>query len=103
MSEPKYAVGDDLFVRDPSSFIKGATCIVGRVQAVSRFGGSWSYTIFAFVGRMGAKTEPGGHPRQFLERDLGLRLGTPISQISGRPGHDGYGEFKRIAASWGYE
>ncbi len=30
-------------------------------------------------------------------------LGTPISQLSGRPGHDGYENFKDIAASWGYE
>lgn len=29
--------------------------------------------------------------------------GTPISQLSGRPGHPGYEEFKRIAASWGYD
>ena len=30
------------------------------------------------------------------------RLGTPISELSGRPGHDGYEEFCRIAESWGY-
>jgi hypothetical protein len=30
-------------------------------------------------------------------------LGTPISQISGRPGHSGFEEFKRIAQSWGYD
>lgn len=29
--------------------------------------------------------------------------GTPISQLSGRPGHPGYEEFKRIAQSWGYD
>jgi len=29
--------------------------------------------------------------------------GTPISEISGRPGHPGYEEFKRIAKSWGYD
>ena len=31
------------------------------------------------------------------------KLGTPMSQISGRPGHPGYAEFKRIARSWGYD
>jgi hypothetical protein len=31
------------------------------------------------------------------------QIGTPISQISGRPGHPGFDEFKRIAASWGYD
>lgn len=31
------------------------------------------------------------------------RLGTPLSQLSGRPGQPGYAEFVRIAKSWGYE
>lgn len=31
------------------------------------------------------------------------KLGTPISQLSGRPGEPGYEEFCRIAASWGYD
>lgn len=30
-------------------------------------------------------------------------LGTPISQLSGRPGEPGYEEFCRIARSWGYD
>lgn len=30
-------------------------------------------------------------------------LGTPISQLSGRPGEPGYEEFTRIARSWGYD
>lgn len=31
------------------------------------------------------------------------KLGTPISELSGRPGEPGYAEFCRIARSWGYE
>jgi len=31
------------------------------------------------------------------------KLGTPISQLSGRPGEPGYAEFVRIAKSWGYD
>ena len=31
------------------------------------------------------------------------KIGTPLSQISGRPGHPGYEEFCRIARSWGCE
>lgn len=31
------------------------------------------------------------------------KLGTPISQLSGRPGEPGYAEFCRIAKSWGYD
>ncbi len=34
---------------------------------------------------------PGGRPE----------FGTPLSKISGRPGHPGYAEFCRIAESWG--
>jgi hypothetical protein len=30
-------------------------------------------------------------------------IGTPISGISGRPGHPGYDEFCRIAKSWGFD
>lgn len=36
---------------------------------------------------------PGG-PRQ---------IGTPISELSGRPGHEGYEKFCAIARSWGYD
>lgn len=31
------------------------------------------------------------------------KLGTPLSQLSGRIGEPGYAEFCRIARSWGYE
>lgn len=31
------------------------------------------------------------------------QLGTPISQLSGRPGEPGFAEFCRIAKSWGYD
>lgn len=32
-----------------------------------------------------------------------VTLGTPISELSGRPGHPGYEKFCAIARSWGYE
>lgn len=31
------------------------------------------------------------------------QIGTPISELSGRPGHKGFEKFKRIARSWGYD
>ena len=31
------------------------------------------------------------------------RLGVPISQLSGRPGHTGFEAFRAIGESWGYE
>jgi hypothetical protein len=36
-------------------------------------------------------------------RDPGEPIGTPISQLSGRPGHDGYDKFVQIAKSWGHD
>lgn len=30
-------------------------------------------------------------------------LGTPLSELSGRPGHPGYERFVAIARSWGYD
>lgn len=36
-------------------------------------------------------------------RDPAKPIGTPIDQISGRPGHDGYAEWVRISKSWGYD
>lgn len=55
--------------------------------------------VYYFDGERGADLSdcPGCNP-------AGPRkLGTPISQIVGRPGHPGYAEFVRIARSWGYE
>lgn len=31
------------------------------------------------------------------------RIGTPISQLSGRPGEPGFAKFVEIAASWGHD
>ena len=36
-------------------------------------------------------------------RDPSEPVGTPTSQLSGRPGHPGFAEFCRIAKSWGYD
>lgn len=39
---------------------------------------------------------PGCNPRP-------RKLGTPLSELSGRPGHPGYEKFKAIARSWGHD
>lgn len=36
-------------------------------------------------------------------REPGQSIGTPISQLSGRPGEPGWEEFKRIAKTYGYD
>lgn len=30
-------------------------------------------------------------------------IGTPLSQLSGRPGYPGFGKFTEIARSWGHD
>lgn len=52
-------------------------------------------------------------PREPMEGDVPMMtakefrgdrpLGTPISELSGRPGTEGYAEFCRIARSYGYD
>jgi hypothetical protein len=37
------------------------------------------------------------------DRDKSKPLGTPISQLSTRPGEPGYAEWLRISRSWGYD
>lgn len=106
MSAPKFQIGDDLFVHEAARFVEGATSVVGPVEAVSAMDdGSSAYTIAASIGRPwgGVDRPPEGRRMMFAERDLGLRTGTPISQLSGRPGHPGYDRFKSIAASWGHD
>jgi hypothetical protein len=53
--------------------------------------------LAAYVAKIG-----GGYPisAAFPVKELGLRLGTPISQIATQPGQLGYAEWLRISQSW---
>lgn len=96
-----FAVGDDVYVREPQRFVPDCTCIVGPVTGRRETSDGTLYLLRGSVGRMG-----GGAPDVELElcaADIGHRIGTPISRLSGRPGHPGYDEFVRIARSWGYD
>lgn len=53
-------------------------------------------------GEVRSDDECGGIPPA-PTRDPAERIGTPISELSGRPGHPGFAEFCRIAKSWGYD
>jgi hypothetical protein len=55
--------------------------------------------VYYFEGEAGALFAdcPGCNP------EGPRKLGTPISQLRGRPGEPGYAEFVRIAKSWGYD
>lgn len=50
-------------------------------------------------------TEPGLHGMVDCPGCVPFRaqLGTPISQLSGRPGHPGFDRFCAIAREWGYD
>jgi hypothetical protein len=92
-----FSIGDNVFVRNPQRFVPDCTCIVGPIKSIGE-----TCVIAASVGR-GA--ENGGCFEAEIEvpiSEIGHRIGTPISQLSGRSGHPGYAEFVRIAKSWGY-
>lgn len=40
-----------------------------------------------------------------IERELGEKLGTPLSELAGTPNENpaGYEKFKKITKSWGYD
>lgn len=97
--EPMFPVGCDVFVRDPKRFVDNCTCIVGPVIEISQIDETFHYRIAGSVGRVG-----GGYEAEFVfaERDIGERGGTPLSQLSGRPGFPGYDHFAGVATSWGY-
>ncbi len=41
--------------------------------------------------------------REHAEREASRgRIGVPLSELSGRPGHEGYERFRAIGESWGY-
>ncbi|MDP3869213.1 hypothetical protein [Phenylobacterium sp.] len=102
MSEPKFQIGDDLYVREPTRYERDVISITGRVTAigVSRHDGSPTYHLDAYVSKIGGGFQ---QPTHVAERDVGLRLGTPINQLSGRVNEPGYEAFKGIALSWGYD
>ena len=55
--------------------------------------------VYFFNGESGADRSdcPGCNPAGPRE------IGTPLSQLSGRPGQLGYEQFREIARSWGYD
>jgi len=42
-------------------------------------------------------------PLTFAAAPEPRQIGTPLSELSGRPGHLGFDAFVRIAKSWGYD
>ena len=91
--------GSNVYIRSPQSVVADCVSITGDVVSIVKRPTSTWAVVSGYVAKMGS-----GHPIEaaFRLEDLGVRIGTPISQLSGRPGHPGYDRFKTIAASWGY-
>ena len=51
--------------------------------------------------KCGARTMVSMDPKE--SKPIYPPLGTPISELSGRPGEPGFQKFSDIAKSWGYE
>jgi hypothetical protein len=105
MEEFPLEIGDDTYVREPKRFAPESQSICGPVLSMRETDGKRFYTIAAniFTPSMPIGQREVNREMEFEERDIGFRGGTPINQLSGRPGHRGYAEFCRIAATWGYD
>lgn len=92
--------GSNVYMRDPQRIIPDCVSITGDVIRVIKRGERRYCTVDAYVAKMG-----GGYPIQITlpYEDLGVRIGTPISQLSGRLGHPGFERFCEIGRSWRYE
>lgn len=95
----KISAGSSVYAKSPQSLIPDCVSITGDVVSVRRRRGIWWATLDGYVAKVG-----GCYRINITIRSecLGHRIGTPISQLSGRPGCPGYAEFARIANSWGY-
>ena len=98
--------GDEVWLREPQAYAPGCNSIIGTYTAPLVDGGMLIDAEVTYPWRAG----PGGAcslPITLLLDAAAAKtvwrrsFGTPISQLSGRPGHAGFGEFCRIAESWG--
>lgn len=95
----KVLKGSNVYVRNPQRFVPDCVSITGNVTHIlQRKGVKWAI-VDGYVAKMGD-----GHPIEvaFVTEELGIRIGTPISQISTQPGTPGYAEWCRISRSWGH-
>jgi hypothetical protein len=102
---PNFPLGCDVYVREPKRFGDARQSMTGAIQAFELIEGHYIYWLTVSVvdklgdGKFLCSIEKICLP----EWDIGERGGTPINQLSGRPGHPGFERFCEIASSWGYE
>lgn len=94
MTEPKFKIGDEVFVRDPSRYYAGCACIVGIIDEIIPMGTAWKYAFDAEVGFL-----PPGRSRfrrvAVHEVDVVHRIGIPLSQVTGA-------DLDRMQAEWSF-
>src|SRR3546814_7448042 len=97
MTKPKFIIGDELFVRNPTRYLKGCVSITGDVVEIESIGSSFMYRVMAEV------VYP--YPRQhwhgrieIFEVDLDHRIVIPFSQLDGRTG--GNAAWRSLSDSW---
>src|SRR3546814_5201436 len=49
MTKPKFIIGDELFVRNPTRYLKGCVSITGDVVEIESIGSSFKYWVMAEV------------------------------------------------------
>src|SRR3546814_1930949 len=49
MTKPKFIIGDELFVRNPTRYLKGCVSITGAVVEIESIGSSFKYWVMAEV------------------------------------------------------
>lgn len=100
MTKQAFAIGDEVFVREPQRYMPGCVAILGIIDRIEPMGSSWKYSMLAEVVNQHPK--PNGLKRVSIHQvDLGHRVGTPISQLLGENGRVTE-RFVDIANSWGY-
>lgn len=100
MSDPKFIIGDEVFVHNPSRYMPGCVAILGVIDRIEPMGSSWKYSMLAKV------CYPHPKPNKLKQIsihqiDLGHQIKTPISQLIGENGRVTE-RFVDIANSWGY-
>ena len=97
MTHLHFSLGNDVFVRDPGSIIPDVISITGVIDEIDENGPVVLYMFNASVCRKGSCVT---NRMAMPASKLGIRVGTPLSELDGRNG--GNAEWRRISESWGY-
>lgn len=92
-----FAIGDEVFVRDPSTLVSGSVSIVGVIDEIEQLG---TKALYTFNGSVWNGSESEIIRMALPAMKLGHRVGIPLSQLDGRNG--GNEAWRRISESWGY-